>query len=80
MRFFDLEIFKNQNQRLLTKSKSCTTLLKTFTDCILITVHSVQMVFHSAEGSAKPRTEGSLILKMFKNLELRYFHSEDSKN
>jgi hypothetical protein len=29
-RFFDLEILKNQNQRLLTKSKNCTTLLKTF--------------------------------------------------
>jgi hypothetical protein len=71
---------KTKTRGLLTKSKNYTTLLKTFIDCILITVHSVQTVFHSGEGSAKPRTEGSLILKMFKNLELRYFHSEDSKN
>jgi hypothetical protein len=77
--FFDLENFKNRNQRLLTKSKNCTTLLKTFTDCILITVHSVRSVSF-CRRFCKTRTEGYLILKMFKNLELRYFHSEDSKN
>jgi hypothetical protein len=74
-----LEIFK-KNQRLLTKSKNCTTLLKTFRDSIMITVHSVQTVFHCAEGSAKLRTKGPLILKMFKNLEPRFFDSEDFKN
>jgi hypothetical protein len=46
----------------------------------MITVHSVQTVFHCAEGSAKLRTEGFLILKMFKNLEPRFFDSEDFKN
>ncbi len=37
-------------------------------------------MFHCAEGSAKLKTEGSLILKMFKNLESRFFDSEDLKN
>jgi hypothetical protein len=46
----------------------------------MITVHSVQTMFHCAEGSAKLKTEGSLILKMFKNLESRFFDSEDFKN